>query len=637
MTPLARLFFSALAACALTAPATVAATVWHVDVAAPAAGDGRSRTAAFSSIQAGVDAAGPGDTVIVYPGIYYEHVGFGRGGEPGAPITLMADEVAVDRVIISGAVAPIRRGEVAWEPVDADAGLYRTSLGWRPTRVLAGRVDLLPYPALADLKAFRFLADDYPGHLHGFAWEDGFLYARLRADGKYGPVNPNEAAMAVSPPTGGGRWGHEPAGPGDFNLALRFRGPGHVIIDGFTFETPGIAAVYSEASDIIVRNSWFYGCRIGVAGFGGKDHQTDRVLVEHCHVTHYPAFTDIVDTIEREGAKQRAKPEWWQRIGHWQRKGGLPPASEGVGRAYSYEQGFIRRMGADWVVRNNHLFEVFEGLSNGATSRSSGARIYGNRFERICDNAVETEDHARDLHIYGNLVIDVFEPFSWQPLDRGPLPGPVYIHDNIVWQTPETAAMWAIAGNSGGLLKLGVKDRDWGGLSPEDFHDGSVAAPGGFWVTNNTLLTTEGNVITRLNSPGHRYAGFVFLNNVIVARRISWSPPVDMGSGLVMDNNLVATSMPGREEDRNFAGPGAFAAGPHGRVLGGLLEFGWNAPPGLENGWSLAPESPARDAGGMSRRLQTPAGDVLIVPEAVPLRADAGALPLVLKVGPLPR
>lgn len=641
MTPLRLLL---LAACVCAGGAhlpRLSAAVWHVDLRSPAgeSADGRARATAFTRIQAGVDAARPGDTVIVYPGIYYEHVGLVRGGAPGAPITIMADEVAADRVVLSGAVPALRERSTKWERVDADLGLYRTPLDHRPTRVLAGRADLLPYPSLEDLRAFRFLADDYPGHLHGFAWdeENRALYVRLRADGKYGPAEPDAVAMAVSPPTGEGRWGQNPAGPGDYNIALRFDGPGHVVVDGFTFETPGIAGVYTEASDVTVRNSWFYGCRIGVAGADGDGRRADRVVVERCFVTHYPAFSDIEDTIRREGAAQRAKKEWWQRIGHWQRKGGLPPASGGVGRAYSYEQGFIRRMGADWIVRDNHFFEVFEGLSNGATSRSTGARIHGNRFERVCDNAVESEDHASDLHIHGNLIIDTFEPISWQPLGGAPLPGPVYVYDNVVWQTPETAALWAISGNSGGMFKIGARDSNWDrgrmGSLPRDVS----TAPGGFWVAHNTLLTTEGNFLTRLNPVERRYEGFAFLNNLVVAQRISHLPRVGADSGLVMDHNIVATSKPTMAGEENFAGPGAFAAGPGGRVLAGPEAFGWAAPPGPEHGWVLAPDSPLREAGLLARRLRAADGAELAVPEPVPLRSTPGALPLAIQAGPRPR
>jgi len=66
---------------------------------APAISSGQGKTlsvskvlpgAAFQTIQAAVNAAQPGDTVLVYGGLYNESITFPRAGEPGRPITVMA-------------------------------------------------------------------------------------------------------------------------------------------------------------------------------------------------------------------------------------------------------------------------------------------------------------------------------------------------------------------------------------------------------------------------------------------------------------------------------------------------------------------------------------------------------------------
>jgi hypothetical protein len=537
--------------------------------------------------------------------------------------------VAEDRVILTGAVRAIREKITPWQLVDSALGLYRVPLTYRPTRVLAGRADLLPYPGLNDLNAFRYLADDYPGHPHGFAWDPvgNYLYVRLRADGAYGATDPNATTLAVSPPTGAGSLGQTPSGPRDFLFKLQMTGPAHVIIDGFTFETPGIAAVYTAGSDLVIRNCWFYGCRSGVSAANDTAH---RVTIEQCYLTHYPAYSDILDTIQAEAPAQLAKPEGWQRLMHWQRKGGNLPVSGGVGVAYGYESGFTRGMGQDWIVRNNHFYEVFEAFSAGCTSNSEGAQIYGNRFERICDNALETESHAQNLHFRGNLIIDTFEPFSWQPQDGIPLPGRIYIAGNTVTQTAETTAAWQTARYDPGIFKIGIAtDSMWDAGKMGALPRNVAESPGGFWAVHNTVLVARGRVLTALNPESRSYKNFVFLNNIIGSRQTTSRPQ----TGIIFDHNFLATfnAQPPPLELTTYDA----MAGPHGDSYFDpqLLELVSLANGGLIPG----PGCPANGQGLTGQTLSLPDGGTLSIPGEIVLRNNPGAEAFQETVGPQPR
>jgi len=84
---------------ALALPAAVHATTY---VASPSGDDTAAGNAAapFRTISRAAQAAMPGDTVLVQPGIYRERVSPPRGGTPGKPITYRAEQLG--RVFIKG-------------------------------------------------------------------------------------------------------------------------------------------------------------------------------------------------------------------------------------------------------------------------------------------------------------------------------------------------------------------------------------------------------------------------------------------------------------------------------------------------------------------------------------------------------
>ena len=57
-------------------------------------------------IQQALDAAAPGDTIVLNDGVYYQRLTISRGGKPGKPVTLKAAHGG--GATISGAVPPPR-------------------------------------------------------------------------------------------------------------------------------------------------------------------------------------------------------------------------------------------------------------------------------------------------------------------------------------------------------------------------------------------------------------------------------------------------------------------------------------------------------------------------------------------------
>jgi hypothetical protein len=599
-----------------------AQTTWHVRADGGSNQEnGLTESTAFASIQHAIDLTQPGDTVLIHAGVYFEKLILKRAGTADAPITIKADRIAKDQVIITGANQAIRQHKQTWKCVDPTLMLYRVPMAYRPTRVLADQVDLLAYPDLPDLKAFWFLKSDYPGHEHGFAWEptEKMLYVRLRADCKYNTsTNPNDLTMAVSPPPGIGKYGLETQRDDYQNLHIALTGSAHIIIDGITFETPGIAGIYTQANDVLVRNCWFYGCRTGVAGPRVKSpkNRAHRITVEHCFFTQFPTYTDEEQTILKHAQTQHAKTQSYQHLMHWQRKGNYPPG-DGVGRPWGYEVGLILCMGDDWLIQNNMITDAFEGISASGTNNCRNTMVINNCFQRICDNAVESENHGMNLTIAGNLVIDTFEPFSWQPLDGDPLPGPVYIHDNIIMQTPRDLALWTTAGNWPGILKIGAKTHYWQAMhtSPQ-----TLTIPGGFWFVHNTVVRQRGRFLTWLNDKDWPIDGVHVINNLIATWRLGTSSTLYCVPNITFDHNIVWPTMPIDDNgtvDQNLE----MAAGPHGRwlpaahgqttwqdTLAGITDL----PVGMTTQTTNSPE----------------------IPTCLKLRSDIGAMQINARFGP---
>jgi hypothetical protein len=545
-TILPLLVVALLQSLACDTPDTESGRTMFVDTSTRArAPDGLTPLTAFPTIQEACNVAQPGDTIVVAPGLYFEHVVLRRIGTPRRPIKIQADE-GESGVIVTGANRAIREARVSWELVDEPLGLYvvrHDTLRERPSRVLYSGTDLQPYPTVEELRRFTFANPaDYPGPAHGFAWDESgrTLYVRLHASGKYGPADPNLHVMAVSPRNGDGGDG----GAGlkitateHFNFGVMNPGtepvPSHVILDGFTFETPGVAGVFVDsAGTVTVRNCRCVGCRTLVSGrrFFNREpdysQTTNDVRVENCDYSQFPAFDDMIEVIERGPPRLETQPEKkrWREFYWWHRKG----ARENVllGYANTYETGIASSVGRNWVFHRNHIHDTFEGFSTWSLSTSRNTVIRGNRFERIVDNAIETENHASRVRIRGNLFLDVVEPVSWQPLAGKPWPGPITIRRNRVSTTARFQSVWnAVAQGSPhawapSVFKIGVASSNWdvrGCGGPDAAPEKVVRSPGrGFRAIRNTIQAPRHRLLGAIGS-AYRYDSFRFCRNLVAA------------------------------------------------------------------------------------------------------------------------
>ena len=472
----------------------------------------------FQYIQQAADVVNPGDTVIIAPGIYFETIRLRRFGKFGKPIIFKADKIAKKRVIITGANPKIRKKEVTWNLFDVEKRIYVIPYSdKKPSRVLYDDVDIYPYQSFKALKNLESLPG-IPGPQHGFVQEDGKLFLRLRADKKFGPSDPNLHTIAIAPSsledelaTNSRAYNFGLLGGNNKSL--------YIVIDGLTFETPGRAAVYVDGDDVTIRNCYFLGCwQGGILGRRANskeelERSSNRILVEFCEWHCFPIFDDAKELMDDvQSGKRMIVPtkrrfHWWV---HKHRNNGVETR---------YEHGIVSQVGRNWIIRNNYIHDAFEALA----SLNWGENIIfeENRCERLIDNAVETENHAKNVHIRRNRFIDVYQSISLQPLDGEPWPGPVYVYQNLFYNTSKQ-----ISCKDSCVLKIGIQKKNW--ECPAKKNDSlksqlnwkHITVPGMYFF-NNSIITPDSLLFGDLEG-NQRIENIGIYNNIAIVRKACW-------------------------------------------------------------------------------------------------------------------
>ena len=547
---------------------------------------GLTLASAWRTIQHAAAVVNPGDTVLIQPGVYFEQVLLTRTGTAVQPITFRATGPGT---IVSGANATIRAGQAVWTLESGTPNLYSTPLPAEPATVLSDGVDLFAYVSLAELQSFTFSGTpSVPGPQQGFAFASGKLYVRLNA--RYGSLLPAAHTMKVSPVRAGGYRGDVIVQPSDYNWSVQTAAPAYVVIDGFTFESPGYAGVWIHYGNVTVRNCRFLGCRTGVRGWAESENlpsATSRdVIVQGCEFSQYPAFQDMIDVVavaeSLTPAEQAAIPAFFW----WSRKGGQRTS----------EIGLTTSAGLRWKILGNYIHDTIDGLSFLAIGWSDQCEVAYNHFERLIDNAIEAEQHSQHLRVHHNFVRDAYEPFSYQPDAGQPYPASTWFYRNVVTLTPETTAFWKkpILRWTPGCIKI----------KPPTSGFTSIALDGLVFF-NNTLHYPVGNVFTT-NSAGTSAGPIKYYNNLVIADVLLTTPASPTFAATTFSHNIVAPALPGQP------GPGAIFAGTGGQTLASAAQMGFED---FASGrLRLAPGSPALGAG-------------VVVAELPGTSTDVGALP----------
>ena len=469
-------------------------------VALPAAGAEAQLTPA-DDIQKALDAAKPGDTIVLKDGVYYQSVVITRGGTAAKPVTLRAANGG--GATLSGAVPP-KQAKLKFELVEGD--LYKAAAGHRVWWVMIGSRNLVNYGNLSYLTQFQFPNQSGGGLKRcvpeGFAWQDGTLYVRLEKK-----ANPNDAAIEISRLTGG----HTSAEP-EFAKRIHWApdtgfdvpGTGHlfcetlglitvkadnVVIEGLRLHMGVGSAVIVHGNDVTVRDCYITGSHIGI-------YQPDVVkLPPHESPGHRPIGRSnrIARGLTVEYCEYNASPGYRLcRRGFW---GGLYAANiSGV---------FMNFGGPRSIVRHNWVYDSsqdhLQPRGNGTSSPADASEIAYNLIQNCADDPIEFDSATpMNLRVHHNVILDGMCLLSLCPVMGGGLT----VDHNIFYNSPENGIRncpW---------LKLGTP---WGkGLPTRDVR-----------LIHNTVVQPHG--VFQWFAKDIGYENNVMENNILyVAKSQDW-------------------------------------------------------------------------------------------------------------------
>jgi hypothetical protein len=396
------------------------------------AGAAGTARAPLSTVQAGIDRAGPGDTVRVRRGVFRERVSFPRDGASGKPITLAGEKGA----IIDGGT-PV--SGTAWERVTGSGGnIYRApytgpqpyNLTWNNKYILRIRDEFMAVEGMTTLREGPRGWDTYGGTVYR-SWDgvsamwgtlNGYLYVGFGDAG----VDPRREEIATAPSDRNG------------GAAITIDGRKFITVRGLTVRN-GYAAILvrNNAADCVIEKNTCVGGWHTVQLMKG----VSRVVVRNNEVTlGYGHSLDPDD------------PRHWF-----------------IWAAFKLNSDWDRicvdlsNVGSDNEVSGNHLYENFDGVQN----EGSGVRlnVHDNLIERLADDGLEPDGEETEARWHDNIVRQCNIAYRHKGITGS---GPMYVYRNRFYSTAGDAHNEA----------LGIY-----------FFGGSTTTA---YIYHNTIATTQG-------------------------------------------------------------------------------------------------------------------------------------------------
>jgi MYXO-CTERM domain-containing protein len=323
------------------------------------------------SITGAADVAGPGDTVVVFPGVYREQV-LPRGGSVNNPLVFRARG---DGVILDGAQEDIAAGAATW--TSAGNGVWFTSFAGESRYAAFQSTRLYDYQALADL----------------LAGNGNIGMANAIAGGFF--VDTTAQRLYVKLPDGS-----SPQGVGvDVAVlpsAFLVDGVGDVVIEGFeirhfgSVQYSGVGVDLRDANRCWVRNNVFHHLNTAVR---------IRRALAHENVVENNTFRD-------------SSVYGWP----WASAKAHTPEASAVEVSHGHGN----------IVRWNDLQGSFNGIYAGAFGDSDeeiarDTDIYENQLAFHGDDGLELEGAVLRVRAWENRMVEVYNAVSLAPVELGPV------------------------------------------------------------------------------------------------------------------------------------------------------------------------------------------------------------------------
>lgn len=334
------------------------------------------------SIQARIDEAKEGDTVLLEDGIYFESFTVNK--------KIKVKAINAGSVTISGQTSrSFTWGSVKMKSFPCNSQkdsilvtLYRAVVPWRVKWVMRQENSLIEFNSVRDLIDLRFVSknDTYcgkqDGGIEGFSWSGDTLSIRL-VDPNLEKMNNLKISRDLT----------------DEKQLIKIEANG-VVIQDLRFECWPSRAIILNADDFALENSSFSGCNTAIYGHKSFDN---GLSVKNCEFNMKPVYEYRL----LEGINKK----WWRALYN--------------SNLHSF---FINiQSGNNIEVINNYIHDSYDcmEIKGGSTeiAPNDTSIVAHNVIRGIVDNAFEFDVSWRETKIraHHNFVMDCFTPISIAP------------------------------------------------------------------------------------------------------------------------------------------------------------------------------------------------------------------------------